>query len=341
MTFQQTINARPLVGVGAAIVSIGVSIPSKILSNYELEKMVNTSDQWIRERTGIIERHIASPEISTSDLAFEAAQQAVGLAGLSSKDLDLIIVCTATPDMVFPSTASLVQDRLGAFNAAAFDLSSGCTGFVAGLVMASHSIASRNYETVLVIGAETLSRIVDWADRNTCVLFGDGAGAVVMKQAKKQGDGLLSFLMGSDGSGGGLLCVPAGGSRIPASHESVENRLHYMKMNGKEVFKFAVKITEDAAKAVIEACGYSLEAIDLFVFHQANIRIIEASARRLGIPMKKVFSNVDKYGNTSTASIPIALKEAQDAGVLNPGSLVVMVGFGAGLTWASALVRWT
>lgn len=327
-------------GVPTGIVSVGISIPDRVMPNEELEKMVSTSDEWIRTRTGIAERRIAPPEITTSDLALEAGHRALAEAGVSPRDLDLIIVCTATPDMIFPSTASLVQDRLGAERAAGFDLAAGCTGFMTGLVMAAHSVASRNYETVLVIGAETLSRIVDWTDRNTCVLFGDGAGAVVVRRAAHSGEGILSFLMGSDGSGGPLLCVPAGGSRIPASHESVDGRLHYMKMNGREVFKFAVRVTETATREVLLAARLPLEAVDLFVFHQANLRIMEAAAKRLGIPMEKVFANVARYGNTSTASIPIALWEAREAGRLKPGDLVVMVGFGAGLTWSAVVVRW-
>lgn len=340
MTAHQPLKGRLLSGAPAVIASVGTNIPSNILSNQDLEKMVNTSDEWIRERTGIIQRRIAPAEIATSDLAFGAAQKAVLSAGITPDDLDLIIVCTATPDMIFPSTACIIQDRLSAAKAAAFDLSCGCTGFMTGLTMASHSVSSGNYETVLVVGAETLSRIVDWEDRNTCVLFGDGAGAVVVRQGKKQGEGVLSFLMGADGSGGKFLCVPGGGSRTPASHESVDQRLHYMKMNGKEVFKFAVKITEEAAKAVLDAAGYHLEEVDLFIFHQANIRILEAAAKRLGVPMEKVFVNVDRYGNTSSASIPIALGEAIDTKRLLPGHLVAMVGFGAGLTWSAALVRW-
>lgn len=341
MAANPTRRARVLAGMPVTVVSVGISIPEKMISNADLEKMVNTSDEWIIERTGIRERHIVSPSIATSDMAVEAANNALTDAKVSPKDIDLIIVCTATPDMIFPATACIVQDRIGANRACAFDLSSGCTGFMTGLVMASHSVSSGNYETVLVIGAETLSRIVDWQDRNTCVLFGDGAGAVVVKRAAKRGDGLLSFLMGSDGSGGQFLSVPAGGSRMPASHETVDNRLHYMKMNGKEVFKFAVKVTEAAAKSVLDAAGYSVCDVDLFIFHQANIRIMEAAAKRLGVSMDKVFTNVDRYGNTSTASIPIALREAQGAGKLKPGDLVILVGFGAGLTWAAATFRWT
>lgn len=341
MPLNQTRKARVLAGIPVTIASVGTSIPGKILLNADLEKMVNTSDEWIRERTGIVQRYIAPPTIATSDLAIEAAKKALADANVFPEELDLIIVCTATPDMIFPATACIVQESIGANRAACFDLASGCTGFMTGLVMASHSVSSGNYDTVLVIGAETLSRIVDWEDRNTCVLFGDGAGAVVVRRAAKSGEGLLAFLMGADGSGGKFLSVPAGGSRTPASHESVDNRLHYMKMNGKEVFKFAVKVTDEATKSILDAIGYSICDVDLFVFHQANIRIMEAAGKRLGVPMSKVFANVDRYGNTSSASIPIALKEAKDTGKLKPGNLVVMVGFGAGLTWAAAAFRWT
>ncbi|MBE0466115.1 MAG: ketoacyl-ACP synthase III, partial [Candidatus Desulforudis sp.] len=322
----------------AGIVGIGTYLPERVVANRELESLVDTSDEWIRERTGIRERRIARPDQSTSDLALIAAERAMADGGVAPEEVDLIIVATATPDMMFPSTASLVQERLKC-RAAAFDLAAGCTGFMYGLVAGGQFIATGTYRTVLVIGAEILSKILNWEDRTTCVLFGDGAGAVVL-QPVPAGRGLMATCLGSDGSGGDLLKLPAGGSRLPASTMTVEQKLHYIHMNGREVFRFAVRILVEAAVEVIRAAGLDQGQVDLFIPHQANIRIIEAAAKRLEVPMERVLVNVDRYGNTSSASIPLALDEAVRSGRLTDGDRVVMVGFGAGLTWAAAAMRW-
>ncbi|KNZ69599.1 3-oxoacyl-(acyl-carrier-protein) synthase III [Thermincola ferriacetica] len=311
--------------VPVGIAGIGASIPNRVMTNYDLEKLVDTSDEWIRSRTGIVERRMAEKGQNTSDLAVEAAKNALADAGVGAEEVDLIIVATVTPDYSFPSTACLVQKRLGAVKAASFDLAAGCSGFVYGLVTGAQYIASGQYETVLVIGAEVLSKIVNWQDRNTCVLFGDGAGAAVLRPTQK-GYGLLSFQLGSDGSGGGLLMMGPDG---------------YLKMNGREVFKFAVKIMGDAALEVIERAGLTPADIDFFIPHQANLRIIEAAAKRLAMPMDKVYVNVDRYGNTSAASIPVALYEARERGLIKSGDNLALVGFGAGLTWAAAVIRWS
>lgn len=300
--------------------------------------MVETSDQWIRERTGIVERRIAASNEATSDFGFEAARRALDDAGLSAKDVDLIIVATATPDTIFPATACLIQDRLGASRAGAFDLGAGCSGFIYGLAAARQFVAAAACERVLVIGSETLSRIVNWEDRSTCVLFGDGAGAAVVAPVAR--GGILATCLGSDGAGGPLLQVPAGGSRRPASAETVAEGLHCLKMNGREIFKFAVRIIPEATREVLAQSGRIESELDLLVTHQANIRIIEAAAKRLGLPPERVVVNVDRYGNTSAASIPLALKDAVNEGRLKEGDLVVMVAFGAGLTWAAAAVEW-
>lgn len=322
----------------AKVSGVGSCVPGKVLSNQDLEKMVDTSDEWITTRTGIKERRIASPQETTSALALEAARRALQMAQVDPRELDLIVVATVTPDMFFPATACLLQRELGAPQAACFDLEAGCTGFVYALVVAEKYLIGGGGEKALVVGAETLSKIVDWEDRATCVLFGDGAGACVLEKTDRPG--LIASYLGSDGGGAHLLELPAGGSRIPASRESVEKRLHYIKMNGNEVFKFAVRIMEEASREVTKRAGVGLEEVALFVPHQANIRIIDSAARRLKIPQEKIFVNVHKYGNTSSASIPIALDEAYREGKIKEGDLVLLVGFGAGLTWGSALIRW-
>ena len=328
---------RPLVPAG--IVGVGSYVPPKVLTNFDLEKMVETSDEWIRTRSGISERRIAEQEVASSDLAMNAARPALERAGVAPADLDLIVVATVSPDMLYPATACLVQDRLGAHHAAAFDLEAGCTGFIYALVMAAQTINTGAYRNVLVIGAEVLSKFLDWSDRTTCVLLGDGAGAAVLQPV--DGDrGMLSFVLGSLGSGGDALKIPAGGSRMPTTEETARDHLHCTRMNGQEVFKFAVKAIEDACRIVVERAGLSLEDVSLVVPHQANIRIIDAAAKRLGIAKERFVSNVDRYGNTSTASIPIALDEAVQQGRVNPGDLLVLVGFGAGLTWGAAALRW-
>ncbi|MFQ6101608.1 MAG: beta-ketoacyl-ACP synthase III [Anaerolineae bacterium] len=324
----------------AHIVGWGMYVPPRVLTNDDLAQMVDTSDEWIRARTGIAERHIADDSETTASMAIKAAQQALQVAGLEPSQLDLIIVATATPDYSFPATACLVQDALGATRAGAFDLAAGCTGFVYGLSVAANLILVGAYESILVIGAETLSRITDWNDRATCVLFSDGAGAVVL-QANGADGGVLSSVLGADGSGGDLLNLPAGGSRDPASHRTVDEGLHYIKMRGREVFRFAVRTMPAATRQVLERAGLTISDLNLLIPHQANQRIIESSAKALGLPPEAVFSNVAWYGNTSAASIPIALCEAVEQGRIQQNDLMVCVGFGAGLTWAAAAVRWS
>jgi len=325
----------------AQIVGWGSYTPSRVLTNNDLAQMVETSDEWIYSRTGIRERRIASnPHETTATMATQAAWEALRVAGLPPGHLDVIIVATVTPDYAFPATSCLVQDALGAHQAAAFDVSAGCAGFVYALAVANGLLVSGMYNTALVIGAETLSRIIDWTDRTTCVLFGDGAGAAVLQASSSPG-GILSTVLGADGSGGDLLILPAGGSRRPASAETVAQREHYVRMNGREVFRFATRVMAQAAQEAIHMAGLRLEDIDLFVPHQANLRIIEASAKALKVPWEKVFVNLDRYGNTSAASIPIALCEAAETGRLHRGDHVVLVGFGAGLTWAAAVIQWT
>jgi 3-oxoacyl-[acyl-carrier-protein] synthase III len=324
----------------AHVTGWGMSVPTKILTNDELAEMVDTNDEWIRTRTGIRERRICAQEQSTASLATEAAQKALEVARLNPVDIDLIIVATSSPEYIFPATACLVQDRLGATKAGAFDLLAACTGFIFALSMASQSIKSGSAENVLVIGAETLSRIVNWKDRETCILFGDGAGAFVV-QASDEPGGVLSSVMRSDGSGGDLLSVPAGGSRMPSSNETVNNGSHYIHMNGREVFRFATRVMAQATREAVEAAKLKLEDIKLVVPHQANQRIIEAAMRNLDISMDRCHVNLARYGNTSTASIPIAVCEAFNEGRLKPGDKVVFVGFGAGLTWGAVVAQWS
>lgn len=321
------------------IIGLGYHVPDKILTNFDLEKMVETSDKWIVERTGIKERRIAGNNEATSDLAVKAAEKALKDAGVSAEEIDLIIVGTATPDMFFPSVACILQDKLKATKAAAFDLAAGCSGFVYALVTGSQFIKAGLYNKVLVVGAETISKILDWTDRNTCVLFGDGAGAAVLGPVD-DGFGILGVELGAEGAGGQHLKLPAGGSRLPASELTVSDKLHYVHMNGNEVFKFAIKVMGEASVKALENAGLEPEDVDCFVPHQANIRIIQSAAKRLKLPLDKVMVNVDKYGNTSAASIPIALKEAVNSGKIKKNDTVVLVGFGAGLTWASCVIKW-
>jgi 3-oxoacyl-[acyl-carrier-protein] synthase-3 len=324
---------------GVGIIGIGSYVPEKIVTNKDLEKIVETSDEWIVSRTGIKQRHVVEPGVATSDLATYAAEKALLDAGVTADEIDLIIVATATPDMLFPSTACLVQDKIKASKAAAFDLSAGCSGFAYGLVTGSQFIKAGLYKKVLVIGAETLSTILDWSDRNTCVLFGDGAGAVVLGEVPA-GYGILGVDLGADGAGGELLKLPAGGSRIPTTNESINQRLHYLQMSGNDVFKFAVKVMGEAAVKALDNSGLSHTDVDCLIPHQANIRIIQSAAKRLKLPMEKVIVNVDKYGNTSAASIPLAMDEAIKNDKLKNGDIIVLVGFGAGLTWASCVIKW-
>jgi 3-oxoacyl-[acyl-carrier-protein] synthase-3 len=324
----------------AHITGWGMTVPEKILTNDDLAATVDTSDQWIREMTGIQERHIASAEQSSATLAAEAAEKALEVANLRPSELDLIIVSTSSPEHIFPSTACLVQDRLGASNAGAFDLLAACTGFIYALQTGAQMIRSGAVKNVLVIGAETLSRFTNWQDRNTCILFGDGAGAVVLQASETPG-GVLSAVLRSDGSGADLLTLPAGGSHLPATHETVENGQHFIQMNGREVFRFATRVMAQATREAVEAAQLTLEDISLIIPHQANQRIIDSAARSLDIPLERFVTNIERYGNTSTASIPIAMCEAIEAGRLNPGDRVVVVGFGAGLTWGAALIEWS
>ncbi|KZE76979.1 MULTISPECIES: beta-ketoacyl-ACP synthase III [Paenibacillus] len=321
------------------VIGTGKYVPEKILTNKDLEEIVETSDEWIVSRTGIQERHIAAPEQATSDLAYEAAVKALESAGMTAQDLDLIIVATVTPDMAFPSTACILQDKLGAKGAAAFDLSAACSGFVYGLATATSFIKTGIYNNALIIGADCLSRITDYTDRNTCVLFGDGAGAVVIGEVP-EGRGFQSFDLGAEGAGGTLLKLEAGGSRLPASTDTLENKQHYIYMNGREVFKFAVRVMGTATVDVLEKAGMSKDDIDLFVPHQANIRIIQSAMQRLDLPEEKVVINVNKYANTSAASIPLALVEAAEEGRMKEGDRVLMVGFGGGLTWGASVLIW-
>jgi 3-oxoacyl-[acyl-carrier-protein] synthase-3 len=321
------------------IIGIGSYAPEKVVTNKDLEKIVDTSDEWIVSRTGIKQRHIVEPGVATSDLAAQAAERALLHARITADEIDLIIVATATPDMSFPSTACLIQDKIKASKAAAFDLSAGCSGFVYGLVTGSQFIKTGLYKKVLVIGAETISTILDWNDRNTCVLFGDGAGAVVLGEVPA-GYGILGVDLGADGSGGDFLKMPAGGSRIPATKSSIEQRLHYLQMSGNDVFKFAVRVMGESAAKALEHAGLSHKDVDCLIPHQANTRIIQSAAKRLKLPLEKVIVNVDKYGNTSAASIPLAMDEAIKDDKLKSGDVVVVVGFGAGLTWASCVIKW-
>ncbi|MCU6712311.1 ketoacyl-ACP synthase III [Paenibacillus sp. J5C_2022] len=327
-------NLRPV-----GIIGTGKYVPQRVLGNQELEQMVETNDEWIVTRTGIRERRIAAEAEATSDLALQASKKAISAAGLTAEDIDLIIVATITPDMFFPSTACLLQDKLGATKAAAFDLSAACSGFIYGMATASSMIASGVYKHVLVIGAETLSRITDYSDRNTCILFGDGAGAVVLGEVE-QGRGFRSFELGADGSGGELLKVSGGGSRIPASEESVGGKKHYIHMAGNDVFKFAVRIMGSAAEDALKKAGMTKEDVDLLVPHQANIRIIQSAMQRLNLSEDKAMINLDKYGNMSAASIPVALAEAVEQDRVKEGDCLVFVGFGGGLTWGSSVLIW-
>jgi 3-oxoacyl-[acyl-carrier-protein] synthase-3 len=323
----------------AHVTGWGVAVPEEILTNEKLAQIVETSDEWIVSRTGIRERRIARKDETTASLAADAACKALDLTDLDARDIDLIIVATSSPEHIFPATACLVQDSIGAVKAGAFDLSAACTGFIFGLNMAAQAIRTGSIENAIVIGSETLSRLVNWDDRGTCILFGDGAGAFVL-QASEEPGGVLSAVMRSDGSGGNLLSVPAGGSKIPTSHETVDKKQHLIQMNGREVFRFATKVMASATRESAEQAGWDVDDIDFVIPHQANQRIIEAAARGLRLPMEKFVVNLERYGNTSTASIPLAMVEALDNGMIPDGSNLVLVGFGAGLTWGALSMRW-
>ena len=324
----------------AGILGTGFYVPEKIMTNADLEKIVETSDEWIVERTGIKERRIADDNQPMSDLALRAAKAALADAGVAAEDLDLIIVATLTSDRIIPSTACMIQNLLGAKHAAAFDLSAACSGFAYAASVAAQFIETGAYKKALVIGAETLSKYINWEDRNTCVLFGDGAGAAVLGQVE-EGYGILSFDLGSDGSGGDAIQIPSSGSLMPVSKESIDQKLNLIHMNGRDVFKFAVKAMGKTVKNSLAKIDMPQEKIDWLVPHQANIRIIESAAKRLSMPMDKVIVNIHKYGNMSAACIPIALAEAAAAKRFKKGDIIALSGFGAGLTWASCSIRWS
>jgi 3-oxoacyl-[acyl-carrier-protein] synthase-3 len=326
-------------GRTCSIISVGSYVPERILTNAELEKTVETSDEWITSRTGIKERRIAAQNEFTSDMAAQAALRAMQNGGITADQIDLIIVATITPDMLFPATACLVQQKIGARRAAAFDVEAACSGFIYALEIGQQFIMSRTYNTVLVVGAEKLSTIVDWKDRNTCVLFGDGAGAAIL-QHRPDAHGLLTACMGAEGDKAELLCMPGGGSRCPATAESVSAGLHFLRMDGKETFKNAITAMCTAATEALRRCELDISQIKCVIPHQANRRIIDAVGERLGIKPEQVFTNLEKYGNTSAASVAIALDEAVTQGRIQRGDLVLLVVFGAGLTWAAAVIEW-
>ena len=320
-------------GLEVSITGLGCKVPDRVVTNDELAQHVDTSNEWILERTGIRERRMAARDEALSDVALPACLDALAQAGLEGKDVDLLIVATVTPDMAFPSTGAILADRLGAGDAAAYDLSAGCTGFMYALAQAYGMLAGGLSKRALVVGGDLLSRILDWTDRSTLVLFGDGAGAVVLETVPERG--FLGFELGADGAGGRNLWLPGSGSRIFDDPE------RFVKMNGREVFKFATRILVQSAEAVLEECGVSIDEVDVYVPHQANMRIIDHATRKLGVPSDRVVINVERYGNTSSGSIPLALADAAADGRLKPGKLVLMTGMGAGLTWGSALIRWT
>jgi len=323
----------------SAVIGTGAALPAQIITNHDLEKTVDTSDAWILSRTGIRERRKLDANLSTVDLSEEAAQEALNRAGLDSSDLDLIIIATVTPDHPTPSSACLLQARLQAFNAAAMDISAGCSGFIYALTVAHQFICNGVYRNALVIGVEILTRVTDWEDRSTCVLFGDGAGAVVL-EATQAKQGVINFSLQADGRGADLLIIPAGGSAMPASEDTLQNKMHYIKMDGNEVFKFAVRAVEETLSTLLGQKKIKADALDFLFLHQANLRIIEHVRKRLKLPKSKVPISIDRYGNMSSATIPIAIHEEVLAGRLKEGDLVAMIAFGAGLTWGGLLLEW-
>jgi 3-oxoacyl-[acyl-carrier-protein] synthase-3 len=326
-------------GVAVGITGLGAYAPERVLTNADLERMVETSDEWIETRTGIRERRIADPDQAASDLALPAARQALEEAGVEPDELDLVIVATATPDMLFPATAAIVADELGAPKAAAYDLLAGCTGFVYALAQAYGAIATGLSGKALVVGTETLSKITNWQDRSTCILFGDAAGAAVV-EAVAEG-GIAGFELGADGSGGPDLCVPAGGSRTPVTPEVLEQELQFIQMRGQEVFRFATRVMVSSAEELLAECGAGVGDVDIYVPHQANKRIIDHAVKNLGLDPQRVVMNIDRYGNTSSASIPLCLVDARERGLLEDGTRVLMSAVGAGLTWGSVYMTWT
>ena len=324
----------------ARISSLATYVPPRLLTNADLERLVETTDEWILQRTGIRERHIVNPGVATSDLAAEAAREAIGRAGLTPADIDFIVVGTTTPDMMFPSTACLVQTKIGAKHAWGFDLCAACSGFTYALTTAAQMVSAGGSEHALVIGADVMSSIIDYTDRTTCVLFGDGAGAVVVEASDDDRLGIIDFENFVDGSGGNALCMPAGGSLRPASKETVEQGLHYVKQDGATVFKFAVRNTEEAARRILDRNGIKPCEIDLFVSHQANRRIILSATEKLGIPQEKVVINIERFGNTTAGTIPLALNDAVEQKRLKEGDLLLLASVGAGFTVGTVLMRW-
>lgn len=325
--------------ISAGIIAMGSAVPEKVLTNFDLEKMVDTSDEWIRTMTGVRERHIASDDEATSDYAVRAARVAIDRAGLEPKDIDLIIVATFTGDQQLPSTACLVQRELGCEGTPAFDLAAACSGFVYGLATASAFVRTGMYRRVLVIGADLLTRITNWTDRSTCVLFGDAAGAAIVAPVEA-GAGMLAFDLGADGTGADSLRIPAGGTRMPITHENLDTFSNKIFMMGREVFKFAVKVQSEGIERVLAKTGMTPADVDLVVPHAANMRIVESAVNRLGLPFEKFFVNLEKYGNTSAASIPLAMDEAIQSGRIKKGDTIVAIGFGGGLTWAASVMKW-
>ncbi len=338
-TFKNPRARHNFQGRTCSIISVGSYVPDRVLSNADLEEMVDTSNEWIFTRTGIKERRIAARHQATSDLAAKAARAAMERAQITPDEIDLIILATITPDMPFPSTACLVQEKIGAKRAAAFDIQAACSGFIFALEIAQQFIMSRTYDTILVIGAEKLSSIVNWTDRNTCVLFGDGAGAAILRN-RPQAHGLLTACMGSDGARAGLLCLPGGGSVFPPTHETVAAGLHYLRMEGREAYKNAVTAMDTAAKEALRRCELDISQIHCIIPHQANRRIIDAVAERLGAKQEQLFINLETHGNTSAASVAIALDEAVQCKRIQRGDLVLLIVFGAGLTWGAAVIEW-
>jgi 3-oxoacyl-[acyl-carrier-protein] synthase-3 len=323
---------------GAKIAALGVSVPERVLTNAELALTLDTSDEWISSRTGIRERRLCRPDQATSDLAVAAASDLLTGNGWRAEDIDLVISTSLVPDMLFPATASVVAERIGAVNAGAFDVQSGCTGFVYGLAAATAFVSAGIYDNVLVTGAEAVSKALDWQDRATCVLFGDGAGAVLVRPSDN--GSIFAFDLGNDGSGAPYLNMPAGGTAQPATHETVDERRHFLRMNGREVYRFATRRVVESCRKTLDDAGVTPAEVDLFVPHQANLRIIEKVAEQLGFAQDQVFWNLDRFGNTSCASIPLCLHDAMAQGRLKKGDRLLIVGFGAGLTWGSCLTRW-
>jgi 3-oxoacyl-[acyl-carrier-protein] synthase-3 len=327
-------NGRPI-----SITGLGWHVPERVMTNAEIAETVDTTDEWIVERTGIRERRIAAPHEAMTDLALPACRQALDAAGVDAGELDLLVVATVTPDSMFPTTSALLADELGAPDAAAYDLLAGCTGFMYALAQAYGMVAAGLSQKALVVGGDVLSKIVDWHDRSTCVLFGDGAGAVVLEHVDR--GGFRGFELGADGGGGIHLQLPAGGSRLPATEQTLAAGQHFVQMNGREVFKFATRVLVSSAEKVLAECGLTIDDIDVYVPHQANVRIIDHAVKRLGVAPDRVVINVDRYGNTSSGSIPLALADAAADGRLRPGQVVLMTGMGAGLTWGSGVIEWT